>query len=236
MRTRRSAGEALISLVVEKSQKTKAKAATPNSATLRNRQDQRQSPFFRLSTELRNIIYEHCLPGTCEVPNPSVSNRNGGSQGPALLLTCKQAYAEGINMFYHETAFRISGGHSRMTTWLSRVALKSGHGAMLESVTLAVPRMNDPHAKIIGRTYTGNGYKRKMGPKFVDLVSSTAKRAKIKSGALKLEFRPTPGWWPFEHRQAWRGELDTYHVQRIGALQTWALTWDDSGKARMVQC
>lgn len=226
MRTRRSASEALVPLAVEKKKKL---AVTPKITTLHNFQDQSNSTFLGLPPDLRNIIYELCLPGTCEVPNASVNNRNGGYQPPALLISCKQAYAEGINIFYQETAFIFSGGTSRLSTWLSHVASRIGHGAMLKSITLMVEPMKGPDSKIVGKRFSR--YSRDPGVKFVDLVSARAKRAKIADGVLKLEFRTTD---PYPWYLWMRG--DARFAYRIGALQTWALSWDDSGKAKMVQC
>ena len=203
----------------------KKKPITPKISTLHGVQGQSKSTLLGLPPDLRNIIYELCLPGTCEVPNASASNRHGYYQGPALLLSCKQAYAEGINIFYHETAFRFSGGTSRMLAWLSHVASKGGHGAMLRSVVLVTGPMGRPDAII--PSYSPRRGIRRKGVNFLALGEyPVVKRATMSFGVLKLEYRPLSYSWVAQFR----------YERRLGDPQTWALTWDDSTKAKMVQC
>lgn len=194
----------------------------PKLTTLNGIQDQSDSRLLGLPADVRTIIFEYSLAETCEIPNAGAKgNRSGSYPSPGLLFACKQIYAEGINIYYHETAFEF-GCRSRMMSWLQHIASKNGRGPVLRSVMLRAPPMTSPEGMV------SQSSPRQQSWTFVNLREDPiVKRAKIKSGVLKLEFQPCH--WRRKGFKSWGPEL-------LGASQTWALTWDDSSEAQMVQC
>lgn len=89
--------------------------------TLQNAQDQSQSRLFALAPELRNRIYELVLEdGTVSVESRKKNNPKGKSKVPGVLLACKQAYAESLQIFFSLTTF-VFTNNGKLAEWLQNI-------------------------------------------------------------------------------------------------------------------
>ncbi|KXS99106.1 hypothetical protein AC578_3504 [Pseudocercospora eumusae] len=187
MKTRRTQSSRLVALPMT----SKRPRQLPVDPEVTGVQDQSQSPFMGLSSELRNRIYELAFDVTCEVPSGHKGNPKGLTAPPGLLLACKQTYAEGLKTYYSTAKFRIHT-MSRTLAFLSRVASKNGHGPVLTSVTLVHEEIRRLWAALhvsyaitdFRRPYFADGGK-KVFQKFAG--KQVVLNAKLQPGVLKME-------------------------------------------------
>ena len=81
-----------------------------------------QNSFFDLPAEIRNLIYEFTFDVEVEIPRRSKYSGNGRSTPSGLLMTCKQAYDESIQLYYLNTPFYFRyEAMYRLQEWLNKI-------------------------------------------------------------------------------------------------------------------
>ena len=189
------------------------------SSPLANPADQHKSRLMGLPAELRNRIYHYVFEGSSiRIPARRKHNRKGLLKAPGLLVSCKQAHAEAIMIYYSTVSFKAPELHGRGNTGRLSKFLKTVGQQKVDlihsirvgpSTSLVIPSMSRSNTVSLGII---------LAELFLDNGRSECSKLKgkvtLKGGVLKAALS-LPGrqggfetWWTSEPGKVGKAYLD----------------------------